>query len=300
MLHEVRASESNPPLYYVLRVGLGRREGFRHRGGWTALADGAVRAATVPVAYLVGRELASRRAGLIAAALVAVNPMLIWYSQEARSYALLVFFGAVSLALLRAGAAHPAGSRDLAFWAPGLVARALQPLLRRLRRRDRGALAADRAARLAGVSCLPAVGAVVAVGLALLPADLRPGHPDPHRLDRRSLVVARSGQTGVASWSAEHRATWWAESPRERYALIPGDLIGVALVLARRARGIGRERARRPDRPLARLGRRRPRPAAALTGKDYIVERNLLPALRPARHGGGDRVRRRMGRAASA
>ena len=35
-----------------------------------------------------------RRAGLIAAALVAVNPYLVWYSQEARSYSLLVLMTA--------------------------------------------------------------------------------------------------------------------------------------------------------------------------------------------------------------
>ena len=73
-------------------------------------------AATVPVAYCIGRELASRRAGLIAAALVAVNPMLIWYSQEARSYALLVFFGAVSL-LFFVRALRTRDGRDLALWA---------------------------------------------------------------------------------------------------------------------------------------------------------------------------------------
>ena len=53
--------------------------------------------ATVPVAYLLGAELRGRRAGLAAAALVAVNPMLLWYSQEARAYALFSLLTAVSL-----------------------------------------------------------------------------------------------------------------------------------------------------------------------------------------------------------
>ena len=43
--------------------------------------------------------------------------MLIWYSQEARSYALLVFFCAALAALLPARAAHAAEARDLALWA---------------------------------------------------------------------------------------------------------------------------------------------------------------------------------------
>ena len=44
--------------------------------------------ATVPVVYAVGRTLASRRIGLVAAALAATSPYLVFYSQEARSYAL--------------------------------------------------------------------------------------------------------------------------------------------------------------------------------------------------------------------
>jgi mannosyltransferase len=39
----------------------------------------------------------TRRAGLIAAALTACSPLLIWYSQEARSYSMLVLLGALSL-----------------------------------------------------------------------------------------------------------------------------------------------------------------------------------------------------------
>jgi mannosyltransferase len=51
----------------------------------------------VPVAYGAGARLISSRAGLIAAALAACNPLLIWYSQEARSYELLVLFSGLSL-----------------------------------------------------------------------------------------------------------------------------------------------------------------------------------------------------------
>ena len=52
---------------------------------------------TVPVAYGIGRKLISVRAGLIVAALTACNPLLVWYSQEARSYGLLVLLSAASL-----------------------------------------------------------------------------------------------------------------------------------------------------------------------------------------------------------
>ena len=51
----------------------------------------------MPVAYGAGRKLISVRAGLIAAALTACSPLLVWYSQEARSYSLLVLLSASSL-----------------------------------------------------------------------------------------------------------------------------------------------------------------------------------------------------------
>ena len=47
-------------------------------------------AATVPVGYLAGARLLDRRTGVIAAALLAFNPFLVWFAQEARAYALMV------------------------------------------------------------------------------------------------------------------------------------------------------------------------------------------------------------------
>jgi mannosyltransferase len=67
--------------------------------------DGAVRSlyaiegiVAVPVVFVLARELRlSRRIALVAALLIATNPMLIWYSREARPYSLLFTLGAVSL-----------------------------------------------------------------------------------------------------------------------------------------------------------------------------------------------------------
>ncbi|MDQ3644048.1 MAG: glycosyltransferase family 39 protein [Actinomycetota bacterium] len=72
--------------------------------------------ATVPVAYWAARELASRRAGLIAAALAATSPLLVWQSQEVRPYALLVLLGGVSFALFLRVRRDPAGGAPAA-WA---------------------------------------------------------------------------------------------------------------------------------------------------------------------------------------
>ena len=52
--------------------------------------------AFVPIAYAAARELVSRRAGVLAAAFVAVNPLMLWYSQEARAYMLVAALSGAS------------------------------------------------------------------------------------------------------------------------------------------------------------------------------------------------------------
>jgi 4-amino-4-deoxy-L-arabinose transferase-like glycosyltransferase len=59
--------------------------------------------AAVPVTYAVGRESVGRRAGLIAAGIMALAPFSVFYGIEARPYAATMFFTILStLALLRA------------------------------------------------------------------------------------------------------------------------------------------------------------------------------------------------------
>ena len=94
VLDSVKHAEGGPPLYLVLLWG------WRKVFGDGEIAIRSMSAllgtATVPVAFAAGRELASRRAGLFAAALTATSPLLIWYSQDVRTYALLVFLAALS------------------------------------------------------------------------------------------------------------------------------------------------------------------------------------------------------------
>ncbi|NMB79857.1 MAG: glycosyl transferase [Methanomicrobiales archaeon] len=47
---------------------------------------------TIPVFYLAGKEFADRNTGIIAAAAATFSPFLIIYSQEARAYAMMLFF----------------------------------------------------------------------------------------------------------------------------------------------------------------------------------------------------------------
>jgi mannosyltransferase len=53
--------------------------------------------ACIPAAFWAGREVYDRRVGLIAAALLAVSPFQIWYSQEARMYTMLMLFSLLSV-----------------------------------------------------------------------------------------------------------------------------------------------------------------------------------------------------------
>jgi hypothetical protein len=275
MLHRVKTSESNPPLYYVLAWGWVKAFGSSEFGlrSLSALAG----AATVPVGYLLGRALADRRAGLILAALVAVNPMLIWYSQEARSYALLVFFGALSL-LFFVRALNSRAGRDLAFWAAAsalalyshyfaFFAVGIEAVWLLVALRSRWRLV------------LPAFAAVVAAGAALAPlitAQTNPTHigwiehsPLPTRL-WESAVSFLTGETGHVI----------AEPPRDRYGLVPLVVVVVALLLLA-LRGSSRQRRGGILTLTVGLGVVALASVAALIGKDYVVERNLLPALVP-------------------
>ncbi|MEV4702438.1 glycosyltransferase family 39 protein [Actinoplanes sp. NPDC049316] len=53
--------------------------------------------ACIPLMYLLGRELYDRRAGLLAAVLMAVAPLAVWYSGEARMYVLYLFWSILAL-----------------------------------------------------------------------------------------------------------------------------------------------------------------------------------------------------------
>ena len=113
VLAEIPRTEATPFVYYVLAWFWGSAFGLGEIGlrALSALAG----TATIPVAYAAGSVLVSRRAGVVAGALVAANPLLVWYSQEARSYSLFVLLGAGSI--LAFGHALRGSRRSLAGWA---------------------------------------------------------------------------------------------------------------------------------------------------------------------------------------
>ncbi|HWA55504.1 MAG TPA: glycosyltransferase family 39 protein [Solirubrobacterales bacterium] len=273
----VSFSESAPPLYYAVAWLWTQVTGTGEFGLRSVSALAGV--ATVPVAYLIGAELSSRRAGILAAALVAFNPMLLWYSQEARAYSLFVLLTAISLLYFVRALDH-GRRRDSIGWGVAsalalathyfavfpIAAEALW-LLRRRGKESGGAF--------------PGVWIVAGVGVLLAPLVVHQSsfaHAEwignfslGHRLWETGLTFA-IGETGDIIARPEHPLL----------AVLPGlvAIAGLALVFLR-----GGRRERRGATLLLAL--------AAVTfvlplaiglldpKKDYVLARNLLPALVP-------------------
>jgi hypothetical protein len=99
VLSSVRSTdEITPPLFFVfawfsLKIGSGPE--------WLRLPSLLAGTLTIPLVYLVGRRTVGQFGGVVAAALTALSPFMIYYSTEARSYALMIaFVTASTLALL--------------------------------------------------------------------------------------------------------------------------------------------------------------------------------------------------------
>jgi Dolichyl-phosphate-mannose-protein mannosyltransferase len=278
-LSAIPDSESTPPFYYLLAwlwsVPFGVGEvALRSLSALFGFA-------TIPVAYLAGRELGSRRIGLVAAALVAVSPMLIWYSQLARGYSLLVLLSALSF-LYTVRSLRDGSGRDLAAWA------VLSSLALATHYFAIFLVAAEAAAILVRLRSRAAVGAtalIVVAGLALLPLALHQADipnndwvSNERLLDRIEDVPRKFlvGETG-AYLSIYGRG---AQSAYLNRALIPAALVVVALVLLFR---LAEDRERRAARLAFGIGGSAVLAATvlALIGPDYLLARNLLPAYVP-------------------
>jgi mannosyltransferase len=114
LLHQIHVNETTPPLYFIVAWLWAKVFGTGEAGLRSLSALCGV--ITIPVAYLAARELVSRAAGLVAALLVAVSPFMVWYSQEARAYALFILLSGLSF-LYWARAHRRRTTRDLVLWA---------------------------------------------------------------------------------------------------------------------------------------------------------------------------------------
>jgi 4-amino-4-deoxy-L-arabinose transferase-like glycosyltransferase len=266
MLSAIYRHESTPPLYYVLAwiwckvFGTGE-VGLRSLSALFGTAS-------IPVFYAAARELVSRQVGLAVAALAALNPLLVWYSQEGRAYALLALLGGVSL-LFFARLVRGGDGRSLAWWAlfSGLALLThyfavflVLPEAAWLvwRRRDRAVAAA--------------VAAVALVAVALLPLALH-----QQSLDLASFI--RGAPLGFRLARVPKQYLVGYDAPLEVAASVVAALVALAGLALAGARL--RERAGvRAAAGLVLAGVAIPF-VLALAGLDYFETRNLLALWLP-------------------
>jgi mannosyltransferase len=265
---KIPGSESTPPLYYAVAWLWTRAFGISEVGLRSLSA--LIGTATVPVAYLAARTLTPRRAPALATcAFAAVSPVLVWYSQEARAYILLVLLGALSflffLRALRSGQ-----RRDIVWWAVVsalalcthyfAIFAVLPEAAWLLRSRVGGAR--------------PAVGLVAVVGAALVPLAIhqkQQGHTSwisGIPLHTRAGDLLKEFVIGPSG------------SPTVALSILAGALVAAALVLLALKGG---ERERLDARPALIVGGVAivlPL-ALAIVGLDYFFPRNLIAAWLP-------------------
>jgi len=270
MLNSMVVHETNPPLYFVLGWLWARVFGTGEVGlrSLSALAGTAV----IPIAYLCGRELVSRRAGLMAAALAALSPFMIWYSQEAREYMLLALLCGASL-LYFARAWHDSSRTNVVLWG---VFSALAVLTHAFA----GFLVAAEALWLLYVirdrTIAVAAGIVAAVQLALLP--LLFNHATKSLL---GFITATPLSLRIQQVPVAFGLGTLYESPGVHYGLLGAAvLVGACVVLllvgadSRALRGAGAAAALAAVVLLVPL-------VVALLGEDYYIPRALIPAWIP-------------------
>jgi 4-amino-4-deoxy-L-arabinose transferase-like glycosyltransferase len=119
-LRGIGRTENTPPLWYLLAWGDSRVLGTGEIA--LRLPTALAGIATVPVAWAIGRELSGARTALVCAVFVAVNPLFVWYSQEARAYGLSVLTGALAMLCFLRLLKEPTRRRAWAFALTGSLA----------------------------------------------------------------------------------------------------------------------------------------------------------------------------------
>jgi 4-amino-4-deoxy-L-arabinose transferase-like glycosyltransferase len=261
--------ETNPPLFYLLDwvsltlFGAGEVS--------LRLVSAVAGTATVPVAYELGRTIVSRRVGLILGALVAVNPLLLWFSQEARPYALMILFTALSF-LFFAKALDDPSRRNLGWWVvASAVAFASHYFAIFLIAAEAAVLLLSTKDRRATWRAVGVTAAAVVVLMPLLVYQAIHGGAawiGGVDLGSRLQGTGRSWAAGITEWGVDDAGLV--------VTILAG--VGVALVAF-----LGDSRERRG----ALLGLLGGASAGALPvvpalwGNDYLIDRNVVAALIP-------------------
>jgi len=279
-MSEVADSERSPPLYYVLAWLWSRPFGTGEVGlrSLSALFG----TLTIPLAYLAAAELSRRRlVALLAAAFVALNPYLVWYSQEARSYALMVLFATAALYFFARSLKDPT-PRALGMWAVAsalsvcshyfaaflVLPQAVWLLARRTGRR--------RAA--------VAVGGVVVAGLALVPLAVAQEGGGRRNGFTDIPLISRVGElclNFVAGQEPSPFAGSHAVDALQLLALLGGGLLTAGAIYLVVQRGQRRDRRAALVAGVVGGGAIGVPLLPAVVGIDFINPRNLIAALVP-------------------
>jgi hypothetical protein len=256
MLDAIPRLEGTPPLYYVLLYGWSELFGTGEVG--LRSLSVLVSTAVVPLTFLAARQVTTNRAALVAAGVVAVNPLLVWFGQEARAYSLLVLLSTAALLFFL--------RRRLVAWsvasALGIATHYFAVLL--FLPQALWLIVTSRPRR----PTLVASAAPIAVGIALAPLALRQTEQaggDETEIASLGLRLARIPKQFLVGFEVP------AEVPLTAIGALAA-LIGVVLA------------ARRPDAELRRLA-----PVAivggaglllmlamAAAGSDYVLSRYLV------------------------
>jgi mannosyltransferase len=269
LLHQVHVNETTPPLYFVLAWLWAKVFGTSEAGLRSLSA--LLGTAAIPIAYLCGRELVSRVAGLVAAGLAALSPFMIWYSQEARSYMLFAVLCGLSF-LFFARALRDPSHRNAVWWAVTSAAAILthffagfliapEGIWLVLSVRKRSMLAAAAAVAAVQVAVLPlAIGDTshplswikafpLSVRIKQVPVDLGLG-----ALYQSSLVTDGLLGAGALALIVLALLVVGGERPQRRGAAVAAALAALVIVV-----------------PII----------LAEFGSDYVVPRNFAPAWIP-------------------
>jgi len=267
MLERLVATENTPPLYYVLTAVSERLFGADEAA--LRVLPALAGTLTIPVVAWAAAMLAGRRAALIAGALTASSPLLVWYSQEARSYSLLTLLAAVSF-LSFVATLQGRGRRWAWAWS---AASALALCTHYLA----GPLVVVEAVWLARARALPrrelviAIGLVLATALALLPLALA-----------QSNITAWIETIPLGARLAQLPQHFLVGLSAPWQLLPPLVVAAVALAVAHAAMRAPRH-ALRPAALAATVAAASAlvAGAGALVGSDYLITRNLLALWAP-------------------
>jgi dolichyl-phosphate-mannose-protein mannosyltransferase len=277
--HTLAATERSGPVYYTLAWAWSRLFGT----GEVGLRSLSMLAAlgTIVALYFAGRELAGRRAGVIAALLAACNPDVFWFSQEARSYPFYICLSAVGVYFFLRALRRPSARAYAGWGATACVALATHYFSAFFFGTEAVILIASawRGSRRGPVV---ATAAWLATGLALVPLALhqeRTGRIN----DFGQVPVLERGASALIKFAAgqmTHPSGAIGDIPT--LARIAGPVIlalfaAALFVLWRRARGEERRLAGLVA-AVAGVGFAVPL-LAALGGQDYVEPYNLDGAL---------------------